>query len=109
MAACVSENINILRNLLNRCGLDDKAQIRMANDRVSLNDPHFPGYTPLHFCALTGHLEIAELLIEKGASSTALNKRGETPADLADPVRHHFFRDVVNAAVLNNSGFLKMI
>ena len=43
------------------------------------------GWTPLHFAAVDGHKEVAELLITKGASVNAKDKDGRTPLDLAKP------------------------
>ena len=41
------------------------------------------GWTPLHYAAIRGHKEIAELLIAKGANVNAKNNVGDTPLDLA--------------------------
>ena len=40
-------------------------------------------WTPLHYAAIRGHKEIAELLIAKGAVVNAKNNVGDTPLDLA--------------------------
>ena len=44
--------------------------------------------TPLHYTALGGHKEIAELLITKGANVNAKNNGGETPLDWAIKRKH---------------------
>jgi ankyrin repeat protein len=41
------------------------------------------GMTPLHYTALGGHKEIAELLIAKGANMNTKNDFGKTPLDSA--------------------------
>jgi ankyrin repeat protein len=41
------------------------------------------GWTPLHYAALKGQKEIAELLIAKGADVNAVGDLGRTPLDLA--------------------------
>ena len=41
------------------------------------------GFTPLHYAAIEGHKEIAELLIAKGADVNAKAVDGETPLDRA--------------------------
>ncbi len=41
------------------------------------------GYTALHWAAKHGHLESAQLLIDKGAESMVINQNGDTPLDLA--------------------------
>ena len=41
------------------------------------------GETPLHIAAREGHIDIAELLINKGADVNAKNNYGKTPFDYA--------------------------
>ena len=41
------------------------------------------GRTPLHYAAMYGHKEVAELLIAKGANVNVKDEDGETPLDLA--------------------------
>ena len=41
------------------------------------------GETPLHIAAREGHIDIAELLINKGADINAKNNYGKTPFDCA--------------------------
>jgi ankyrin repeat protein len=41
------------------------------------------GWNALHYAAIGGHKEIAELLIAKGADVNAMNGIGKTPLDLA--------------------------
>ena len=41
------------------------------------------GSTPLHYAALKGHKEVAELLIDKGADVHAKGDDGKTPIDFA--------------------------
>ena len=45
--------------------------------------------TPLHWAARFGHAAVAELLLQANASPTAVNKNGETPADMAKQSGHH--------------------
>ena len=52
------------------------------------------GETPLHFAAIGGQKEIAELLIAKGADVNAMDDTGRTPLDydegeIADLLRKH--------------------
>ncbi len=52
---------------------------------------HFPGstgWTPLHYSAFRGSLELAHFLVSKGADSSATNSRGQTPYNLADIFNH---------------------
>jgi ankyrin repeat protein len=41
------------------------------------------GETPLHLASLSGHVEVARMLIEHGADVAAQNKDLETPLHLA--------------------------
>ncbi|WP_338405958.1 ankyrin repeat domain-containing protein [Wolbachia endosymbiont (group A) of Longitarsus flavicornis] len=52
---------------------------------VSINDTDKQGYTPLHYAAWRGRLEIAELLVDKGASINAADAStaGEKPIHVA--------------------------
>ena len=45
------------------------------------DDPH---WTPLHFAAKYGDVEIAELLLERGAKLDRRDAHGETPPDMPD-------------------------
>ena len=47
---------------------------------VVMHDGH--GNTPLHLAAFMCEFEIAQLLLEKGASPSVKNDRGETPIDI---------------------------
>ncbi|MGL9761743.1 MAG: ankyrin repeat domain-containing protein [Wolbachia sp.] len=52
---------------------------------VSINDTDKQGYTPLHYAAWRGRLEIAELLVDKGASINAADAStaGKKPIHVA--------------------------
>lgn len=41
------------------------------------------GWTSLHLAASKGHLEIAKILIEKGAEKEAIDANGRTPLNVA--------------------------
>mgnify|MGYP000480537135 FL=1 len=45
-------------------------------------------WTPLHYAAIRGHKEIAELLIAKGADVNAKNSVGQTPLQFAAGYGH---------------------
>jgi ankyrin repeat protein len=49
-----------------------------------VNAKNVDGHTPLHFAAMKGHKEIAELLIATGTNVNAKNKASQTPLDWAD-------------------------
>jgi len=48
---------------------------------VNVKDDY--GCTPLHDAAEYGHLEIAEMLIDRAPDVNALDNKGDTPLDLA--------------------------
>jgi peptidoglycan/LPS O-acetylase OafA/YrhL len=49
---------------------------------IDSHDPAY-GYTPLLLAASTGHIEMAEMLVERGADVSAGDKRGDTPLHAA--------------------------
>ena len=53
-----------------------------------MNAKRDDGWTPLHYAALFGEKEIAELLIAKGAKVNAKNKNDNTPLDKAIKENH---------------------
>ena len=50
-------------------------------------DPRF-GATALHWAALRGHENVADLLIAQGADLKATNSAGETPLQVAERAGH---------------------
>lgn len=49
-------------------------------------DPNFSNlskWTPLHFACVKGLVDVAQVLIAKGASQDAVNSEGKTPLDIA--------------------------
>jgi len=50
-------------------------------------------YTPLHFAAYWGHLEVVKILVEAGGNTTAVNSIGVTPIQAAKGCRH---KDIAN-------------
>ncbi len=61
--------------------------------RMSPEDRDGTGSTPLHLAAERGHLGMVRLLLEHGASRTALDHAGMNPASRAD---RHGMREAVN-------------
>jgi len=63
-----------------------------SGEDVNAQDPELA--TPLHYAASTGHKEVAELLIEKGATVNALGVHG-TPLDNAIRQNHNEVADLL--------------
>ena len=56
---------------------------------ANVNAVDAKGYTPLHGAAVRGDNEMIQYLVEKGADVTAVNKAGDTVADMANgPFEH---------------------
>lgn len=51
---------------------------------ADVNQRDFNGYTPLHHAAARGDNELIEYLVSKGADVTAVSRKGETVADMAN-------------------------
>ena len=58
---------------------------RQLDAGVDVNEENAIGYTPLHYAAAGGHIDIVELLIEHGANinATDSSNKGATPLDYA--------------------------
>ena len=54
---------------------------KKADTGLSLHGGPFGGYTALHFAALTGRIDVVQMLLDAGADSQARNQEGKTPAD----------------------------
>jgi uncharacterized protein len=62
----------------------------LASDRAAVDDHGPDGYTALHLAAFFGHLEVARLLLGRGAdpNAVALNESRATPLQSAVVARH---------------------
>jgi cytochrome c len=60
-----------------------KAIKQHLTDGADVNAKYADGSTPLHFAAVVGRREVAELLIAEGADVNVKGGRGETPLDFA--------------------------
>lgn len=68
-----------------RAGDLARVQRLLASNPGALNqkDAAF-GATPLHWAALRGHADVAKFLVAQGADTSAKNKDGETPLQVAE-------------------------
>ncbi|XP_008213008.1 ankyrin-3 [Nasonia vitripennis] len=70
-----------------------------VNQRVTWDKSDWLGYTPLHFAMHFGSIEVANLLLSKGACISLKNAEGNTPLHTAFGLRYHL-REVENPALL---------
>jgi len=54
------------------------------------------GNTPLHWASLNGQTDAARVLLQAGASASALNRYEETPVDAALSRDHQHVVDLIN-------------
>jgi len=74
----------------------DKVESLLAQnpELVNFKDSSWK-WTPLFWAAVTGHKNIAEFLIDKGADINAKNARGDTPLDIAIKNDHKELTDLL--------------
>ncbi|QWT22430.1 ankyrin repeat domain-containing protein [Bacillus sp. NP157] len=83
----------------------DLAQVAaLINLVANINARGDLGYTPLHYTALEGHWQIAEMLVGHGAKTGEKNEFGETPADVARLCGHSGFLVRLEALLRNPGG-----
>ncbi len=61
----------------------EKIEVMLESGIVDVWTKDKDGWTPLHYASRNNSIEIAELLIEKGADVEAKNEWGNTPLDWA--------------------------
>ena len=77
----------------------DEPALRAAlNADLSSNLANANGWTLLMLAAVEGNVEIAKLLLEKGAKTAAKNNKGQTALDIAQQKGHTAFAEVLNTA-----------
>ena len=54
------------------------------------------GWTPLHLAAMFGKCDVAQVLLEAGASSSIIGSDGKTAEDVAKQYRHHCLADILH-------------
>jgi ankyrin repeat protein len=66
------EELEFQRSLCNASRSGDIERVKMLLQRNDPNMKDEAGYTPLHYAARSGHLEICKLLLSKGAKVNAM-------------------------------------
>jgi hypothetical protein len=75
--------------LLDAARNGDTARVReLLRKGANANAKDRGGWTPLHWAAFWGHVDVARLLLEHGADPSIRDKHGRTPLDLARATRH---------------------
>lgn len=63
----------------------DLAKLRsLIKNGLNINNKDVNGNTPLHYAAVSGHINIVRLLLESGAIHNIENKQGKTPLQLTE-------------------------
>lgn len=67
------------------CCIGDKESVQQLVQRgVNINAPNaMNGWTPLHWAAKRGHINIVKYLLQEGVDTTVLTNKGETAAQLS--------------------------
>ncbi|GJQ14377.1 hypothetical protein GpartN1_g6168.t1 [Galdieria partita] len=93
------------RKLLHACakGNVDTVRSLVQEAKVSPNFHNYDKRTPLHLAAAEGHLEIAKILVEAGASLTTCDRWGCTPLFDAVNGKHQILSQYLFDIVQDNS------
>ena len=79
------------RTQLHHCainGLTTSVKRLLSIRNITVNVKDVSGYTPLHYAARNGHIEITRLLLQNGAEVNAKNNVGSTPLHWAAIAGH---------------------
>jgi hypothetical protein len=91
------------RTQLHHCaenGLTSSVKRLLSIRNINVNVKDVNGWTPLHFTAWKGHIEIARLLLQNGADVNARCNYGNTPLHLA---AYHGHVDILHLLVENGA------
>jgi len=75
---------------------DDGALRKALNERLDPNLTNPNGWSLLMLAAVEGNVVLGRTLLEKGASSTTANSKGETAQSIAASRGHQPFVDLLN-------------
>jgi len=67
--------------------IDARAAVSGISDTLSPTGEGMPDQTPLHLASMLGHGDIIQLLLEAGADKNAINRWGDTPADVLNELQ----------------------
>ena len=87
-------------------GLVERVQERLEDEPALVNAHSHDGWTPLHLASFFGHIEVANLLLARGADVNAQDDEGNTPLgraiffargrhEIIDVLRKHGAKDDV--------------
>jgi len=84
-----------MEDIFHWCREGNAMQVRVWLDDTEhdMNQGDDHGFSPLHWAAKEGHLNLVTLLIQRGARVNATNMGDDTPLHLATA---HGHRDIVN-------------
>ncbi len=89
------------KDFINECKNGNKEMVvKMIKNGADINATDMLKWTPLHWAAFRGHLDVAELLIAEGSNVQAAAKNGSTPLNLAIHSKHN---DIVNLLYKNGA------
>jgi len=86
-----------LIHLVVRVGTLEEIKLLMKSG-AKVNAPGDLGYTPLHYAALSGRMDMAELLLTFGADALIRDEYGDIPADVARSMGYTEVFDLLNRA-----------
>ncbi|MCK5683620.1 ankyrin repeat domain-containing protein [bacterium] len=105
------------KDFINECKNGNKEMVaRMIKNGADVNAVDILKWTPLHWAVFRGHLEVVELLIDKGCNVNAAAKNGSTPLNLVGQNTKNTANKVLdtdkiekllkkNGAIVNSSPF----
>lgn len=81
---------------------DAKGVTSALNDGEEINALNDSGLTALMIAARWGHINVARLLLEAGASPSIKSKFGQLPAEIADRYNHNEISELILSYEVDN-------
>ncbi len=88
-------NDDALIHLVARVGTLEEIELLVAS-KALVNSTGDLGYTPLHYAAMRGRLDMTKKLLGLGANPKTQNEFGETPVDIAHLGGHSEIAKLLN-------------